>query len=86
MNPIRLAHKEKDGNVVTIDCTKVTAAYHGFNAVPGSPNYVVEWITIKNPPESISKVPIVFPAADVPVRRHRRNGRRARSPFPSATT
>jgi hypothetical protein len=55
------ALKEKDGNTVLIDCTKVTAAYHGFTAVPGSPNFVVEWIAIKNPPESISKEPIAFP-------------------------
>ncbi len=55
------AHKEKEGNGVAIDCTKVTVTYRGFPTVEGKPNYVVEWIAVKNPPESISKEPIVFP-------------------------
>jgi len=57
----RLTHKEKEGNTVAIDCTKVTIAYHGFPALAGRPNDVHEWIKVKNPPESISKGPITFP-------------------------
>ena len=58
---IRLASKEKNHNVVTIDCAKITVAYNMFPSVAASPNHVIEWITIKNPPESISREPIVFP-------------------------
>lgn len=61
---VRLALKEKEGNSVEIDCKKVTAIYRGFPVVPGSPNTVTEWISIKNPPESISKEPIAFPARE----------------------
>ncbi len=57
----RLAKKEKEGNAVTIDCTKVTIAFKGFPVVPGSPNVVLEEIVIKNPPESLGKGPIAFP-------------------------
>jgi hypothetical protein len=58
---VRLALKEKEGNAVKIDCTKVTVEYHGFPAIAGSPNDVVEWIAIKNPPESLATGPVVFP-------------------------
>jgi hypothetical protein len=57
---VRLALKEKDGNSVTINCEEVKAIYQGFAAVPGKPNEVSESITIKNPPESISKEPILL--------------------------
>ena len=58
---MRLSLKEKAGNVVTIDCTGVTVAYHHFPSVSGSPNTGVEWISIKKPPESLSSGPIFFP-------------------------
>ena len=58
---LRLALKEKDGNVVAIDCTKVAVEYSHFPSIPGSPNQVMEWITIKNPPPSIASGPVAFP-------------------------
>lgn len=59
---IRLAQKQKEGNEVEIGCEGVTVKYANFNAVEGSPNQVVEYVTIKNPPASAGPGPITFPA------------------------
>ncbi len=55
-----LAPKERSNAVVMIDCRKVTVAYHGFNSVEGSPNYVVQWIRVRKPPQSLSQGSIDF--------------------------
>ena len=59
---LRQKLKEKEGDKVTITCTEAVVNYRQFNAVAGKPNLVFEWIEVKNPPESISKEPIRFPA------------------------
>jgi len=59
---LRQRLKEKEGDKVTITCSEVVINYRQFNAVPGNPNLVFEWLEVKNPPESISKEPIRFPA------------------------
>lgn len=60
--PIRLAQKEKAGNSVAIECSGISIAFVKFPAVAGSPNVMQEWVTIKNPPQSLGSGPVSFPA------------------------